>query len=91
MAPALNLTTVLAPGSSAPRWQRFLDLQLAARIARITDVLDLQAQSLERSPASYANFVREAATQARSANPGRDRAGRAVGQPAWARPSTASS
>ena len=70
VAPALNLTTVLAPGSSAPRWQRFLDLQLAARIARITDVLDLQAQSLERSPASYANFVREAAAQARSANPG---------------------
>lgn len=69
VAPALNLTTVLAPGSSAPRWQRFLDLQLAARIARIADVLELQAQSLERSPATYASFVREAAAQARTANP----------------------
>jgi hypothetical protein len=70
VAPALNLTTVLAPGSSAPRWQRFLDLRLAARIARIADVLELQAQSLERSTDTYANFVREAAAQARTANPG---------------------
>jgi hypothetical protein len=69
VAPALNLTTVLAPGSSGPRWQRFLDLRLAARIAEVADVLDLQAQSLERSTASYANFVREAAAQARAAHP----------------------
>jgi hypothetical protein len=69
VAPALNLTTVLAPASSAPRWQQFLDLRLAAKIAEVADVLDLQAQSLERSPASYANFVREAAAQARAANP----------------------
>jgi hypothetical protein len=68
VAPALNLTTVLAPGSSAPRWQQFLGLRLAAGIAKVADVLDLQAQSLERSPATYANFVREAAGQARTAN-----------------------
>ena len=69
VAPALNLTAVLAPGSSASRWRQFLDLRLAARIAAVADLLDLQAQSLERSIANYANFVREAAAQARAVNP----------------------
>jgi hypothetical protein len=69
VAPALNLVTVLAPGSSAPRWQRFLKLRLAARIGAVADIIDLQAQSLERGAASYASFVRAAAGQARAANP----------------------
>jgi hypothetical protein len=69
VAPALNLMTVLAPGSSVPRWQRFLDLRLAADIARVADIVDLQAQSLERSTATYASFVSQAARQARAANP----------------------
>jgi len=69
VAPALNLSTVLAPGP-APRWRRFLDLRLAAELARVADVIDLQAQSLERSPGSYEAFVREAARQARAAKPG---------------------
>ena len=69
-APALNLTTVLARGSAAPRWQQFLDLQLAARMAKVADVIELQAQSLERDSAAYATFVREAAAQARAAHPG---------------------
>jgi hypothetical protein len=70
VAPALSLTTVVAPGGSGPRWQQFLSLHLAARIARVADIVELQAQSLERSPATYAAFVREAAAQARSARPG---------------------
>ena len=69
VAPGLDLAAVLTPGSSAPRWRRFLDLQLAAGIAAVADVVDLQAQSLERGTASYAIFVREAAAQARAANP----------------------
>jgi len=75
VSPALNLAAVLSSGgttagNSAARWQRFLDLRLAAEIAKAADVIDLQAQSLERSAASYAAFVREAASQARSAKPG---------------------
>ncbi len=70
VAPALNLATVLGPAGPAPRWQRFLDLQLAGRIAKVADIVELQAQSLERSPAAYAAFVRQAAGQARSARPG---------------------
>jgi hypothetical protein len=69
VAPALNLTTVLDPGSSAPRWQTFLDLYLARSMARIADILELQAQSLERVQGTYATFVREAAAQARADNP----------------------
>ena len=68
-APALNLTTVMDPGSSAPRWQCFLDLGLARSMARVADVVELQAQSLERDQATYVRFVREAAAQARAANP----------------------
>jgi hypothetical protein len=70
VAPALNLTTVLALGSTAPRWQQFLDLHLAAKMAKVADIIELQAQSLERDSATYATFVREAAAQAHAANPG---------------------
>jgi hypothetical protein len=68
VAPALSLTNVLAPGK-APRWRRFVDLGLAAALARAADVIELQAQSLERDTASYEAFVRAAAEQARAANP----------------------
>ena len=69
IAPALNLTTVLDPRSSAPRWRTFLDLRLAGPMARIADTVDLQAQSLERDTGTYAAFVRQAAEQARASNP----------------------
>lgn len=70
VAPALNLTTVLQPGSTEPRWRQFLDLNLVGRLARVADVVELQAQSLERDPSTYAAFVRAATAQASAANPG---------------------
>jgi hypothetical protein len=72
VSPALNLTSVLAPGPGAhgSRWQQFLDLRLAARLAQVADVVELQAQSLERSTATYTSFVRAAAAQARAARSG---------------------
>jgi hypothetical protein len=69
VAPALNLTTVLAPGSREPRWRQFLDLNLAGRLAEVADLVELQAQSLERDTATYTAFVRAAASQASGANP----------------------
>jgi len=69
VAPAMNLTTTLDPGSTAPRWQTFLDLRVIGSMARVADTVEVQAQSLERDPAAYAAFVREAAAQARVANP----------------------
>lgn len=67
VAPALNLTT-LRPASGPP-WQQFLHLGLAGAMAKVADVIELQAQSLERYTSSYAAFVHEAARQARAANP----------------------
>ncbi len=68
VAPALNLASVLAP-SREPRWRAFLALDLAGRMAQVADIVELQAQSLERSTSTYAAFVRAAAAQARKANP----------------------
>ena len=70
VAPALNLATVLTPGGQEPRWRMFLSLNLAGRLARVADLLELQAQSLERGTATYASFVRAATAQAVASNPG---------------------
>ncbi len=68
-APALNLTTVRPDPAGGPRWRQFLSLGLAGALAKVSDVVELQAQSLERSTSTYATFVRDAAAQARAANP----------------------
>jgi hypothetical protein len=68
VAPALNLTTVQS-GSTGPRWKQFLNLGLAGAMAKVADVIELQAQSLEQQTGTYADFVRAAAAQARAANP----------------------
>ncbi|HEV2375370.1 MAG TPA: hypothetical protein VGS19_24820, partial [Streptosporangiaceae bacterium] len=68
VTPALNLTTVQGSGQGT-RWQQFLHLGLAGALARTADVIELQAQSLERDTSVYEQFVREAAAQARAANP----------------------
>ena len=69
VAPALNLTLVRPHPAGGPRWRQFLQLGLAGSAAKASDVLELQAQSLERDTGTYATFVREAAAQARAANP----------------------
>jgi hypothetical protein len=68
VAPALNLVTVRGR-SPAPRWQQFLSLRIAAAVAAHADIVELQAQSLERDTAGYASFVRQAAAQVTTANP----------------------
>jgi hypothetical protein len=69
VTPALNLTTVLAPGTQQPRWRAFLDLNLIARLAGVADIIELQAQSLERDTVAYTAFIRAATSQASTANP----------------------
>ena len=69
-APAVDLVTVLAPDSDRKRQhETYLRLGLAADAARYADVIDIQAQRFERDTQLYAVFVREAAAQARGANP----------------------
>jgi hypothetical protein len=70
VAPGLNLATVLDPAGQQPRWQKFLSLHLAGQLARAADVIEVQAQSLERDTVAYASFVRTATSQATAANPG---------------------
>ena len=69
VTPALNLSTVLSPGARGPRWRTFLSLRLAGQLARVADVIEFQAQSLERDVGTYSSFVQAAASQARTANP----------------------
>jgi len=69
-APAVDLVPVLAPGSDLRRQDdTYLRLNLAADAARYADVFDIQAQRFERNTQLYARFVREAAAQAKLANP----------------------
>ena len=72
VAPALDLTTVLAPGDTGPDWRQFLDLDLVGRLAKVADVIELQAQSLEQDTRVYTAFVQAAAAQASAARPGID-------------------
>ena len=72
VAPAVDLTTVLAPGGTDPDWRQFLDLDLVGRLAKVADVVELQAQSLEQDTSVYTAFVQAAAAQASAARPGID-------------------
>jgi hypothetical protein len=68
VAPALDLATA-QPRSGGPLWRQYLRLDLVGAIAKVSGVVEVQAQSLERSPGTYRAFVRAAAAQARAANP----------------------
>jgi Tfp pilus assembly protein PilV len=66
-APATDLSRVLAPGERG--YDAYLRLNLAGGAARSADVVDIQAQGSESDAATYTDFVRRAAAQARAANP----------------------
>jgi hypothetical protein len=69
-APAVDLVAVLQPDDDRKRQdETYLRLGLAADAARYADVFDVQSQRFERDAKRYAKFVREAAAQARHANP----------------------
>jgi hypothetical protein len=72
VAPAIDLSTVLDSNSRGPEWRQFLDLDLVGRMAKVADVVELQAQSLEQDTSVYTAFVHAAAAQARAARPGVD-------------------
>ncbi len=64
-APAMNLVTAHGPTSDRPR--AYLQQNIAALAARDADIIDIQAQSLERNSAQYTTFVQQAVRQARGA------------------------
>ncbi|HXZ99324.1 MAG TPA: hypothetical protein VEK76_03150 [Candidatus Binatia bacterium] len=72
LAPGLDLTQTLAPGSASPE-AAFVALGLPAEAAQALaggpGYIDLQAQSLEGSSTSYSSFVTEARAQVTSTDP----------------------
>jgi hypothetical protein len=72
VTPAIDLATVLDPNGTGPQWRQFLDLGLIGRLAKVADVVELQAQSLEQHTGVYTAFVHAAAAQARAARSGID-------------------
>ena len=72
VAPAIDLATVLDSNGKGPEWRQFLDLDLVGRLAKVADVVELQAQSLEQDTRVYTAFVHSAAAQAGAARPGID-------------------
>jgi len=66
--PAVDLTDVLAPTQS-DHFAAYLRLGLAASAAKYADVIDIQAQGSETNLSRFSSFVKEAAAQARGANP----------------------
>jgi hypothetical protein len=70
VAPAIDLTNVLSPGGEGPRWRQFLSLNLIGPLAKVADVVEFQAQSLEQDTSAYTAFVQAAAAQASTARPG---------------------
>jgi hypothetical protein len=72
VTPAIDLAAVLDPNGTGPEWRQFLDLDLVGRLAKVADVIELQAQSLEQDTSVYTAFVQAAAAQANAARPGID-------------------
>jgi hypothetical protein len=68
-APAVDLVAVLAGENRTTPYDAYLRLGIAADAAHYADVVDIQAQGPERDTTFYANFVGQAAAQARQANP----------------------
>ena len=69
-APAVNLVNVIEPGTKGRAMgEAYLRLGLAADAARYADVFDIQAQRFLGDTKTYESFVRQAAAQARQANP----------------------
>ena len=66
--PATNLAQVINP-TSGNRYNNFLHLGIAGEAARYADVYEIQAQGSEMNTTVYTAFVRQAAEQARAANP----------------------
>jgi hypothetical protein len=67
--PAMDLVNATGSRAANPA-QVFLARDIDGSAAKYADVVDIQAQSLERDPTAYRDFVARATGQIRSANPG---------------------
>jgi hypothetical protein len=67
-APASDIVQARCSCTGASVWQHYLDWNIAGGAARYADVIDIQAQGLERVLPNYKQFVAAAARQARQAH-----------------------
>jgi hypothetical protein len=67
--PAVDLTRVLTPKLTSNRYDEFLRLGIPRDASRYADVYEIQAQGSLGNLELYTRFVKEAAAQARTANP----------------------
>lgn len=68
-APGVDLVAGLAAENRMTPYDAYLRLGIAADAARYADIVDIQAQGSECDTTLYANFVVQAAAQARQSNP----------------------
>lgn len=68
-APAADIVRASGTVVDNSTQQTYLARDIAGNAARYADVIDIQAQYLEPNAAKFANFVKTAAAQARTANP----------------------
>lgn len=66
VAPATNLAQVSAPGTSAA--SSFIQTDDLAKVAASANMVEIQAQGLERNTSRYAAYIAQAVSQIRSAN-----------------------
>jgi hypothetical protein len=67
--PATDLTRILSPQVKTRRYDEYLRLGIAGAAAQYADIYEIQAQGSEDNLAVYTQFVKQAAAQARAANP----------------------
>ena len=71
VTPAVTLLRALTgePGTQGERYERFVQTNVARKVAACADVYEIQAQGAEMRPEKFRQFVEAEATQARQANP----------------------
>jgi hypothetical protein len=68
--PGVDLASAIAAQQHIPAWQAYLDdLRLPERIAPYADVFEVQSQSQEGTPSTFATLLSRGRAQAKGANP----------------------
>jgi hypothetical protein len=70
MAHAAGRKLIVTPATDLTKRGMFIQSDDLAKVAASADLVEIQAQGMERDPATYAAFVGRAVSQIRSANPG---------------------
>jgi hypothetical protein len=70
MAHASGRKLIVTPATNLAKHGTFIQSGDLAKVAASANVVEIQAQGMERHPSTYAAFIGQAVSQIRSANPG---------------------